>query len=96
MRGGFGQRIEALRQEPIDFSAPIEPELDFSEEDVEFANRPELIALLDRITGICSGLIEFRHGNAVRQGVPVAIKGCAQQRQRAPCSTHCCKRTAPS
>ncbi|MBK8228256.1 MAG: tRNA uridine-5-carboxymethylaminomethyl(34) synthesis GTPase MnmE [Flavobacteriales bacterium] len=76
LRGGFGQRIEALRQELIDFSALIELELDFSEEDVEFANRPELIALLDRITGICTGLIEsFRYGNAVRQGVPVAIVG---------------------
>jgi tRNA modification GTPase len=76
LRGGFGQRIEALRQELIDFSALIELELDFSEEDVEFANRPELIALLDRITAICTGLIEsFRYGNAVRQGVPVAIVG---------------------
>lgn len=76
LRGGFGQRIEALRQELIDFSALIELELDFSEEDVEFAKRPDLIALLDRITEICTGLIEsFRFGNAVRQGVPVAIVG---------------------
>ena len=76
MRGGFGKRIEELRQQLIDFAALIELELDFGEEDVEFAKRPELIALIDRITGICAGLIEsFRYGNAVRQGVPVAIVG---------------------
>lgn len=76
MRGGFGRRIEDLRQQLIDFAALIELELDFSEEDVEFAKRPELIALIGRITGICSELIEsFRYGNAVRQGVPVAIVG---------------------
>jgi tRNA modification GTPase len=76
LRGGFGRRIEDLRQELIDFAALIELELDFSEEDVEFAKRPELVALLDRITGVCTGLIEsFRYGNAVRQGVPVAIVG---------------------
>jgi tRNA modification GTPase len=76
LRGGFGQRIEHLRQELIDFAALIELELDFGEEDVEFAKRPELIALIDRITGICSDLIaSFRYGNAVKQGVPVAIVG---------------------
>jgi len=76
LRGGFGKRIEELRQELIDFAALIELELDFGEEDVEFAKRPELIALIDRITGICTELIEsFRYGNAVKQGVPVAIVG---------------------
>jgi len=76
LRGGFGKRIEDLRQELIDFAALIELELDFGEEDVEFAKRPELIALIDRITGICTELIEsFRYGNAVKQGVPVAIVG---------------------
>lgn len=76
LRGGFGQRIEDLRQQLIDFAALIELELDFSEEDVEFAKRPDLIALIDRITSICSELIEsFRYGNAVKQGVPVAIIG---------------------
>jgi tRNA modification GTPase len=76
LRGGFGQRIEDLRQQLIDFAALIELELDFSEEDVEFAQRPELIALIDRIAGICTELIEsFRYGNAVKQGVPVAIIG---------------------
>lgn len=76
LRGGFGKRIEDLRQELIDFAALIELELDFGEEDVEFAKRPELIALIDRITGICTELIEsFRYGNAVKHGVPVAIVG---------------------
>jgi tRNA modification GTPase len=76
LRGGYSRRIEELRQKLIDFGALIELELDFSEEDVEFARRPELIALLDEITGICDHLIaSFRYGNAVKQGVPVAIVG---------------------
>ncbi len=76
LRGGFGQRIEDLRRQLIDLSALIELELDFSEEDVEFVRRPELLALLDRICGLCTTLIEsFRYGNAIRQGIPVAIVG---------------------
>src|SRR5436190_8314615 len=76
LRGGFGQRIEELRQQLIDFAALIELELDFSEEDVEFAKRGDLLALVDTLIGMCTGLIDsFRYGNAVRQGVPVAIVG---------------------
>lgn len=76
MRGGFGRRIEELRQQLIDFAALIELELDFSEEDVEFAQRVELLALLDRLIDLCTELIDsFRFGNAVREGVPVAIMG---------------------
>ncbi|MEO8588152.1 MAG: tRNA uridine-5-carboxymethylaminomethyl(34) synthesis GTPase MnmE [Flavobacteriales bacterium] len=76
LRGGFGQRIEELRQQLIDFAALIELELDFSEEDVEFAKRGELLVLVDHLIGMCGGLIDsFRYGNAVRQGVPVAIVG---------------------
>lgn len=76
LRGGFGQRIEDLRQQLIDFAALIELELDFSEEDVEFAKRVELLALLDRIADLCTELIDsFRYGNAVKQGIPVAIVG---------------------
>lgn len=76
LRGGFGRRIEALRQELIGFAALIELELDFSEEDVEFAKRADLIALADRIMALCSELISsFRYGNAVKQGIPVAIVG---------------------
>ena len=76
LRGGFGEHIEGLRQQLIDFSALIELELDFSEEDVEFAQRVELLALLDRLVDLCTELIDsFRFGNAIKQGVPVAIVG---------------------
>jgi len=76
LRGGFGQRIEALRQQLIDFSALIELELDFSEEDVQFAQRIELTALLDNLVDLCTELIDsFRYGNAIKQGIPVAILG---------------------
>jgi tRNA modification GTPase len=76
LRGGFGARIEELRQQLIDFAALIELELDFSEEDVQFAQRIELVALLDRLIDLCTELIDsFRYGNAVKQGIPVAIVG---------------------
>ncbi|MCU0320504.1 MAG: tRNA uridine-5-carboxymethylaminomethyl(34) synthesis GTPase MnmE, partial [Flavobacteriales bacterium] len=76
LRGGFGARIEELRQQLIDFAALIELELDFSEEDVEFAQRIELVALLERLIDLCGELIDsFRYGNAVKQGIPVAIVG---------------------
>lgn len=76
LRGGYSERIERLRQQLIDFSALIELELDFSEEDVEFAKREDLLALVDDLTTICDDLIaSFRYGNAVKQGVPVAIIG---------------------
>jgi tRNA modification GTPase len=76
LRGGFGARIEELRQQLIDFAALIELELDFSEEDVQFAQRIELVALLERLIDLCGELIDsFRYGNAVRQGIPVAIVG---------------------
>jgi tRNA modification GTPase len=76
LRGGFGARIEELRQQLIDFAALIELELDFSEEDVQFAQRIELQALLDRLVDLCTDLIDsFRYGNAIKQGIPVAIVG---------------------
>lgn len=76
LRGGFGREIEALRRQLVDFSALIELELDFSEEDVEFARRDELLVLLDQLIVLCDRLIgSFRFGNAVKQGVPVAIVG---------------------
>jgi tRNA modification GTPase len=76
LRGGFGMRIEGLRQQLIDFSALIELELDFSEEDVHFAQRVELTALLDSLVDLCTGLIDsFRYGNAIKEGIPVAILG---------------------
>lgn len=76
LRGGFGARIEELRQQLIDFSALIELELDFGEEDVQFAQRVELLALLDRLVDLSTELIDsFRYGNAIKQGIPVAIVG---------------------
>lgn len=76
LRGGFGERIEELRQQLIDFSALIELELDFSEEDVEFAQRVELMALLKNLIDLCGDLIgSFRYGNAIKEGIPVAIVG---------------------
>ncbi len=76
LRGGFGAKIDELRQQLIDFAALIELELDFSEEDVEFAQRVELTTLLDRLIDLCSGMIDsFRYGNAIKQGIPVAIVG---------------------
>ena len=76
LRGGYSGKIETLRQQLIDFSALIELELDFSEEDVEFAKRDDLLALINELITICSDLINsFRYGNAVKQGVPVAIIG---------------------
>lgn len=76
LRGGYSERIERLRQQLIDFSALIELELDFSEEDVEFAQRDDLLALINELISVCSELMNsFRYGNAVKQGVPVAIIG---------------------
>ncbi len=76
LRGGYSEKIEALRQQLIDFSALIELELDFSEEDVEFAKRDDLLTLINELITICSDLINsFRYGNAVKEGVPVAIIG---------------------
>lgn len=76
LRGGFGQRMEELREQLIDFAALIELELDFSEEDVQFAQRVELTALLERLIDLCGELIaSFRYGNAIREGIPVAIVG---------------------
>lgn len=76
LRGGYSERIEGLRQKLIDFCALIELELDFGEEDVEFARRDQLLELLQELITICSDLLNsFRYGNSVKQGVPVAIIG---------------------
>lgn len=76
MRGGFSQEINRLREELINFASLIELELDFSEEDVEFANRDELQALIEKIQAFVLKLIEsFKLGNAVKNGVPIAIIG---------------------
>ena len=76
MRGGFSDEINRLREELINFASLIELELDFGEEDVEFANRDQLVSLVQKIQGFVQNLIEsFRYGNAVKQGIPVAIIG---------------------
>ncbi len=76
LRGGFSNEIKVLREELINFASLIELELDFSEEDVEFANRTQLLALVDKINGILTTLINsFEYGNAIKNGIPVAIVG---------------------
>ncbi|MAT55165.1 MAG: tRNA uridine-5-carboxymethylaminomethyl(34) synthesis GTPase MnmE [Saprospirales bacterium] len=76
MRGGFGKQIQQLRQQLIDFASLIELELDFSEEDVEFANRDQLRKLVLEILNLLEDLIRsFRLGNVIRRGVPTVIAG---------------------
>lgn len=76
MKGGFRHRLSAMREQLIRFSALIELELDFSQEDVEFADRRQLRQLLNELDGACMDLLQsFRLGNAIRQGIQVAIIG---------------------
>ena len=76
LRGGFSQELKAMREELITFSALMELELDFSQEDVEFADRAKFFELIERIETTTHKLIQsFRLGNAVKNGVSVAIIG---------------------
>ncbi|MBP6456242.1 MAG: tRNA uridine-5-carboxymethylaminomethyl(34) synthesis GTPase MnmE [Chitinophagaceae bacterium] len=76
MRGGYSSLIENLRQELIDFTALLELELDFSEEDVEFADREKFLTLIQKIKKVIAELIQsFRYGNVLKNGVPVALVG---------------------
>jgi len=76
MRGGFSEKIAQLRQKLLEFASLIELELDFSEEDVEFANRQELYLLLNDLKNELSHLISsFQYGNVIKHGIPVAIIG---------------------
>ncbi len=76
MRGGFSAEIRNLRQKLLEFAALIELELDFSEEMVVFADRKELSQLAGDIVTLLSHLIDsFRLGNAIKNGIPVAIIG---------------------
>ena len=76
MRGGYSDEIEELREKLIDFKSLIELELDFSEEDVEFADRKDLKDLLNTLESKLSGLIEsFTYGNVIKEGVTVTIAG---------------------
>ncbi|TVR40011.1 MAG: tRNA uridine-5-carboxymethylaminomethyl(34) synthesis GTPase MnmE [Cryomorphaceae bacterium] len=76
MRGGFSIEINRLREQLIDFASLIELELDFSEEDVEFADRSQLSALLSEIQSLIRNLMDsFALGNVIKNGIPVAIVG---------------------
>ncbi len=76
MRGGFSERIQALRQELIHFASMIELELDFGEEDVEFADRGDLKALIEQLLEAINGLVNsFDLGNVIKNGVPTVIAG---------------------
>lgn len=76
LKGGFSKELKTLRDELLKMTSLLELELDFSEEDVEFASRRELSALLDgALRHIHSLTDSFRYGNVLRNGVPVAIVG---------------------
>jgi tRNA modification GTPase len=76
MRGGFSNEIAKLREELLNFASLIELELDFAEEDVEFADRTQFKELLTRIEFVLKRLIEsFAVGNVIKNGIPVAIVG---------------------
>ena len=76
MKGGFSSELCGMRGELLELVSLMELELDFSEEEVEFADRTRLDSLLDQIISHVSRLIDsFRLGNAIRNGVPVAIAG---------------------
>ena len=76
MRGGFSRMLASLREQLLEFVSLMELELDFSEEDVEFADRTRLIALAEHIESVIGTLSEsFAVGNAIKNGFPVAIVG---------------------
>jgi tRNA modification GTPase len=76
LRGGFSNELAELREQLIHFASMIELELDFAEEDVEFANRDQLQALINRITLVINKLIRsFELGNVIKQGINTVIAG---------------------
>ena len=76
MRGGFSNEIARLREELLNFASLIELELDFAEEDVEFADRSQFKDLIGRIAFVLKRLIDsFAVGNVIKNGIPVAIVG---------------------
>ena len=76
MRGGVSQRLATLRERLVDLAALLELELDFSEEDVEFADRTRLIDLAEQVHSEVERLYKsFRSGQAIKEGIPVAIVG---------------------
>lgn len=76
MRGGFSNEIKRLREELLNFASLIELELDFSEEDVEFADRSKLEELLKRMIKVLEHLVaSFATGNVIKNGIPISIIG---------------------
>jgi len=76
MRGGFSLEIKNLRNELVHFASMIELEVDFSEEDVEFASRDDLKKLVDHLIEVIDGLLKsFDLGNVIKNGVPTVIAG---------------------
>jgi tRNA modification GTPase len=76
LRGGFGSQLQSLRDQLVQFASLIELELDFAEEDVEFANRAQLKKLIHEIMGVTGNLVRsFELGNAIKQGVNTVIAG---------------------
>ena len=76
MKGGFSNELKALREKLIHFASLVELELDFSEEDVEFADRKELYSLINELSEHVGNLIEsFKLGNAIKNGVQTVIIG---------------------
>ncbi len=76
LRGGYAQKLKELRQQLLDLTSLMELELDFSQEDVEFADRSHLRQLLSTLNAQLSSLISsFKIGNALKRGIPVAIVG---------------------
>lgn len=76
MRGGFSAKLQELRQQLLQMTTLLELEIDFSEEDVEFADRQQLMQLVQSVDSTLSNLVDsFRAGNAIKNGIPVAIVG---------------------
>ncbi|MCU0420801.1 MAG: tRNA uridine-5-carboxymethylaminomethyl(34) synthesis GTPase MnmE [Cyclobacteriaceae bacterium] len=76
MRGGFSKEIQRLREELIHFASLIELELDFGEEDVEFAKRSDLRQLMEQLLGYLERLIRsFQQGRVIKDGIPTVIAG---------------------
>ncbi|MCF8358691.1 MAG: tRNA uridine-5-carboxymethylaminomethyl(34) synthesis GTPase MnmE [Prolixibacteraceae bacterium] len=76
MKGGITSEIKTLRKKLLDFTSLVELELDFGEEDVEFASRDSLLQLTENTLQLISKLTDsFRYGNAIKNGIPVAIVG---------------------
>ena len=74
MRGGYSSELQEMRSQMVDIVSLMELELDFSEEDVEFADRSQVLALLDRVSEHISRLVDsFALGNAIKNGIPRAI-----------------------